>query len=142
VVQQDDVKVHKGGNFTNMKSHSFGSDCVDIKSNPKPEPSACIDTKLTLTTDDFPVETSVSLTDTIYGSVYWTDTDIDEVGATYEWTKCIDPEGCHLLTIGDSYGDGLEGEGFTLIYGGEEVVSDRSFGFSFEHYLGNGCQNK
>ena len=73
------------------------------------------------------------------GKVFWADTVIDEVGATYEWSQCIDLEGCHLLIIGNLVGDGLSGNGFNLTYDGELVASGGFSGTSFEYNLRNGC---
>ena len=134
-----DVINLSGGNFTDSESVSFGGDCVAPSTDPKPDPPSCVDVTLSLIADSFPSETSVNLTDMATGEVFWADTVIDEAGATYEWSQCIDPEGCHLLIIGDSYGDGLSGDGFDLTYDGEVVASGGFSGTSFEYNLGNGC---
>jgi len=141
VTQQESVVplTLSGGNYTNSESVSFGGDCVALNTDPKPEPPACVNVSLTLATDSFPSETSVSLTDASTGEIFWADTAIDEAYTTYEWSKCIDPEGCHILVIGDSYGDGLSGDGFNLTYAGELVASGGFSGASFEYDLGNAC---
>lgn len=104
VKPNEDEQVLEGGEFAYLESLSFGGDCVALKTDPKPEPSACVDVNLTLTTDDYPDEISVNLSDLTYGDVFWADTVIDQVGTLYEWNQCIDPQGCHRLNILDSYG--------------------------------------
>ena len=136
--ESDGDLFQSGGNFTDSESASFGGDCHDPNTDPKREPPACVDATLTLKTDSYPLETSVNLTDVSTGEIFWADT-VFESNTLYEWSKCIDPEGCHRLVVGDSYGDGLFGDGLNLTYDGELLYSGGFSGKSFERDLGDGC---
>ena len=62
---------------------------------------------ITVTTDDFPEETSWFLMDQFGGG--WTNIPLtsNDANATITWTLCVPDSGCHTFTMLDSYGDGI-----------------------------------
>lgn len=99
---------------------------------------------LTLTTDDWPNETSWEFRDSsgsvLYESPIYTDGDDDFQVFTYNFT--IDANTCYLFEISDSYGDGIccfSGDGsYTLnTIEGDTIVSGGEIGFGETTYMTN-----
>jgi hypothetical protein len=132
--------VLSGGAFNASESVSFGGECRS-GSYPKVEAPPCVDIVLTLTTDDFPYETNVTLVDLRTGDVYWDDFVFDMERKKYELTQCVDPSGCYEVSINDSFGDGISGAGFTLTYDDDVVGTGSGFGFSASFDVGDGCDS-
>jgi len=56
---------------------------------------------------------------------------------TYEVKECIDPTVCSAYNIRDAFGDGINGEGVEIKYGGQLVYSGGDFGSGGVKYLGS-----
>jgi hypothetical protein len=92
---------------------------------------------MVLRTDGFGSETSYSLTATD-GSSIWSASSLEN-NREYTESVCVDPSGCYQFTIGDTYGDGITGDGLTLTYGGEIDYQGGNFGPGGYRDLGDGC---
>ena len=97
-------------NFTYLESFSFGDEVVPIATDPKPDLPPPVLT-LTLQMDSYPWEISVSLTDVNSGAVFWSDLEFQAQQLHIESLE-LNPTGCYLFEIFDSYGDGLCCGGF------------------------------
>ena len=122
----DGTSFKSGGSFGNSESTVF---CVENTT------SSCSDVDLTLNFDNYPEETSWTITNSsgstvASGGAYGSQPD----GSTINITECLDA-GCYTFTITDSYGDGiccsygngsylLESNGTTLASGGSFTSSD------------------
>jgi hypothetical protein len=99
----------------------------------------CVDLNLSLTTDDSPYDTSVSLYDVVAGMTYWYDTTIDQPIQQYSWSKCIDPLRCYEVQVYSySETDGLLTDvNAMLTYDGN--VAPANFTITPFYYVGDGC---
>ena len=71
----------------------------------------CEDVTLTITTNCWPQELGWSIVDDSGEEFFGVTADTydeDDEGAVYVWEGCV-PHGCHVLTLSDSYGDGMFG---------------------------------
>ncbi|MBT6014004.1 MAG: hypothetical protein HOG85_04210, partial [Flavobacteriales bacterium] len=97
---------------------------------------ACTDSiTISITTDNYPEETSWALTSQSNGIIASINPgDLDSNQTTYNWNVCINANECYDFTIYDSYGDGLSapfGVGsYSLTYEGAVVASGGTFGSS------------
>jgi len=102
---------------------------------PTPEPTPCIleDVTVEITTDNYPAETSWTLTNTCTGSEVESGSGYASAGTTYSDDFCI-PDAGYEFTISDTYGDGIccsYGSGkYEVTYKGDIVASGGSFGSS------------
>ncbi len=98
---------------------------------------SCTIVTVDLRTDDWPEETMLTMegeTGTIL--------DLRNLSANsdYSFSECVRDDGCTVLDMTDTYGDGLLGDGLlTITYSSEVVFTDSEFGFGFYVHLGNGC---
>ena len=69
---------------------------------------------MTLNTDFFGNESSWAVTDST-GATLWTGDDYGFGANAYVSSACMDPPGCHTLTVADSGGDGLALGGSLLL---------------------------
>ena len=102
---------------------------------------------VTITTDDFPLETSWQLVDQNGGGFFISPGDLTIPNYTYTWPICVPDTNCYQFTISDTYGDGLCGscwggtDGYyNVTYGGTTVASSTvaNFGSSETTFnLGN-----
>lgn len=102
------------GNFTRMES--FGLCGSELK--------------VDVHTDDFGFETAYRLIDARKRMVLWQAAGV-ESNAEYSDSECIDPDGCYLFEIRDSFGDGItgEGNGITLQYRNRVMYRGGDFGY-------------
>merc|ERR1712232_153630 len=102
---------------------------------PTPAPTPCIHEGVTveITTDNYPSETSWTLTNTCTDTVEGEGSNYPSAGTTYTEDVCA-PDAEYAFTISDSYGDGIccsYGSGkYEVIYKGAIVASGGSFGAS------------
>ena len=120
------------------------SPITDPPATTLPPGSSCVYASLVFRTDNYPWETYIKLSDLFRGTVLWYG------GATTANTDytlpstCLDPNGCYLFEISDTFGDGLccqNGEGFfEFSLDNVPVALGGSFGLYESYYIGNGCQ--
>ena len=88
------------------------------------------DVTMTVLTDNYPGETTWTVTDA-GGETVWSGGPYATSGTSYSETACL-PYGCYTLTVNDSYGDGIccaYGQGsFELTSGGNVLASGGEFG--------------
>ena len=88
------------------------------------------DVTMTVLTDNYPGETTWTVTDA-GGVTVWSGGPYDAAGTSYAETTCL-PYGCYTFTINDSYGDGIccgFGQGsYSLTSGGSVLASGGEFG--------------
>jgi hypothetical protein len=105
-----------------------GPDCPSCPVDP-----TCTDVTISITLDNYPEETSWTITDgsgtVASGGTYGSQPD----GSTVTVTVCLE-DGCYDFTINDAYGDGIccsYGNGsYSVTTGGSTVASGGSFGAS------------
>lgn len=108
-----------------------------IATLPPTEPGSCTVVTVNLRTDDWPEETML----TIEGET-GTILDLQNLIANseYSFVDCVRDDGCSILDMTDTFGDGLLGDGFlTVTYNSEVVYADSDLGFGFYMNIGNGC---
>ncbi|MBC8266538.1 MAG: T9SS type A sorting domain-containing protein [Flavobacteriales bacterium] len=92
--------------------------------------------EISITTDDYPSETSWQLIDQNGGGWYINPGDLTLTNTTYMWTICVPTANCYSFIISDTYGDGIccsWGSGsYTVYYGGTSVASGGSFTYDEE----------
>lgn len=105
---------------------------------------ACTVIELTLTTDEFPHETSFSLTstETDDATPVWNVMMLQPKSIS-NYTSNICPTKCYRFLIEDTFGDGIcceyhRGE-YSLYYDGELVSLGGDFMYSSVAYVGDGC---
>ncbi len=88
------------------------------------------DVTMTVLTDNYPGETTWTVTDA-GGATVWSGGPYAASGTSYAETTCL-PYGCYTLTVNDSYGDGIccaFGQGsYNLTSGGSVLASGGEFG--------------
>ena len=86
---------------------------------------------ISITTDNWPGETSWQLVDQNGGGWYINPGDLTQSNTTYTWSICVPDTNCYTFTIFDSYGDGIccdFGNGSYFVnYGGSQIASGGSF---------------
>jgi len=87
--------------------------------------SSCVELVITLRTDRYASDTSHWLQSGNEYLFYQNDFDSFE---TYRQTACVDPLVCTTYNIRDSFGDGINGEGTEIKYGGIVEYSGGDFG--------------
>ena len=107
----------------------------------------CEDVVLTITTDCWPQEVGWAIVDDSgeeFAGVTAGTYDEDDDGAEYVWEGCV-PHGCHVLTLTDTYGDGmfgsqwpgcdLDGNYILATAAGDVIVAmgDPDFGDGIDH---------
>jgi hypothetical protein len=92
---------------------------------------------MTLRTDGFGYETSYALR-IPNSSLLWSEFSL-ESNREYTESTCVDPSSCYRFQIGDSYGNGINGDGLTLSYAGEIVYQGGDFGLGGYRDIGEGC---
>jgi len=104
---------------TTRNMHCFEDDVICTS-------GACTEVCLILQTDDYPNESSFTLTNIITNSVAWS-YNIFSSNTNYEYGASVCSSSCYLFQISDISGDGLWSDGFQLFYGQalmlEEVTS-------------------
>ena len=109
--------------------------------------SSGADVTWTIVTDNYPGETTWSVTDDA-GSTVWSGGPYGATGTTYTETVCL-PYGCYTLTVNDSYGDGIccaygtgsfeLSSGGTVLASGGEFASTTSSNFCLDAPSVPGC---
>uniref|UniRef100_A0A7S4AFT3 subtilisin n=1 Tax=Pseudo-nitzschia australis TaxID=44445 RepID=A0A7S4AFT3_9STRA len=96
--------------------------------------SGCVELVITLHTDRYAKDISHWLQVGTVFLFYMNDLDSFQ---TYEVKECIDPTVCSAYNIRDAFGDGINGEGVEIKYGGQLVYSGGDFGSGGVKYLGS-----
>lgn len=110
---------------------------------PVSPPPPCVDATVTILTDNFPTETSWTLTDLTSGMVIdgVTSGTYTSSGTTFVTTNCVDPTHCYEFRIADTFGDGIccsFGLGsYEVTFDGAVVASGGAFGSSESTQFGN-----
>ena len=100
----------------------------------------CDDVEVSVTTDDYPEETSWSLTNKSSGEVVATSGSFTKSSFTYKTDLCLDLSDCYTFKIVDSYGDGLTSPNgdFSLTVAGTVLLQDNDEKWSMlETQFGN-----
>ncbi len=88
-------------------------------------------------TDDWPEETVIVLND---ASGIIQDYSNLDANSDYSFSENIPDDGCIVLDVTDTYGDGLLDGGFLKVtYGSAVMYDDWDFGYGFYMHFGNGC---
>ena len=101
-------------------------------------PPACLSNEeevvITITTDNYPTETSWQLVDQNGGGFYINAGDLTIPNNTYTWTFCVPDTNCYQFTISDVFGDGIccnWGNGsYNVTYASTTVANGGNFGSS------------
>jgi trypsin len=104
-----------------------------------PTSSSCSGTMLTvrLRTDNWPRENSLVLSSD--QRVYWNYRSF-QANKSYVYSQCLPTNGCTVLDVTDTLGDGLLGSGnLKITWNSQVVYDDWDLGFGFYMDLGNGC---
>jgi len=92
--------------------------------------------EISITTDNYPTETSWQLLDQNGGGWYINPGDLTLTNTTYMWTICVPTANCYSFIISDTYGDGIccnWGSGsYSVYYGGNNVASGGTFTYDEE----------
>ena len=82
---------------------------------------------ISITTDNFPTETSWQLVDQNGTGWYVNPGDLTQSNTTYTWSICVPDTNCYTFSINDTYGDGIccsWGSGSYFVnYGGSQIAS-------------------
>ena len=100
-VTYDGSIVASGGSFGGSEATSNIGNCT----SPSPCPVNQTEVVITISTDDYPTETSWFLVDQYGGG--WTNLPLTSPNTTYTWNICVPDTHCYSFTMLDSYGDGL-----------------------------------
>ena len=128
VVSQDGSPVVSGGSFASSQSTSGIGGCLL-------PPVSCsaneVEVFISITTDDYPLETSWQLVDQNGSGWFIAAGDLTQQNTTYTWSICVPDTNCYTYSIFDSWGDGIccfWGSGSYFInYNGSQVASGSSF---------------
>jgi len=99
----------------------------------------CIVFQMDITTDDFPEETTWSVTKGCSDEVIFAGGSYTDANTEYTESVCL-PPAQYTFTISDSYGDGILGNGkYSLSFGGE-IISESEGQFDYEEsfFFGSG----
>jgi len=100
-------------------------------------PDGCTTLKVIFHTDDWPEENSIVLENA--QRTIWNHNTFAP-NKRYVYDRCLPTNGCTVLDVADSAGDGLWGKGNIRVKWGSEVLYDKSnIGNGFYLNLGNGC---
>ena len=128
-----------------MTGHQFYVDDVCYTYTPS-STSSCPPNEteiiISITTDDYPSETSWQLVDQNGGGWSISPGDLTNPNTTYTYSYCVPDANCYTFTIFDSFGDGIcctWGNGsYYVSYGGTTVASGGSFaGSDITSNIGN-----
>eukprot|EP00934_Nitzschia_sp_Nitz4_P002690 Nitzschia sp. Nitz4//scaffold282_size24342//8944//11622//NITZ4_008354-RA/size24342-augustus-gene-0.14-mRNA-1//1//CDS//3329545626//2680//frame0 len=112
------------------------------QANPTPAPQsggACTTIELSMQTDRWPGEISVSLGNS--AQTFW-DEDQFSASTAYTFDACLPDSGCYTLEVGDTYGDGIVDNGYMRItWDGTQVYNNADYGTGFSLDFGGGCSN-
>lgn len=111
---------------------------LDKDGVPSP-PSAgneCVETELSIETDQRGSDTAYRLLNDQDGSIIWIGYNLAN-NRRYDETACLDPTGCYRFDVVDRSGDGIQGEGINLTYDGTLEFSGGNFGQGGYVFLGN-----
>ncbi len=98
----------------------------------------CTELIVELRTDDWPEENIVTLTNR-RGVLLW-NYQTFEPNTEYIFTRCLPNHGCSTFDVTDTYGDGLDGEGWIKVTLGSEIVyEDSELGHGFNILFGTRC---
>ncbi len=130
-VLADGVTVASGGSFTFSEATSNIGGCLS-------PPTSClaneIEIFISITTDNYPSETSWDLVDQNGAGWYILAGDLTQANTTYTWSICVPDTNCYSFTVYDSFGDGLccsWGSGsYYANYNGVQVASGAAFASS------------
>jgi len=91
-------------------------------------------------TDDFPKENSIVLTGS-GGRKLWNHRKF-KANRSYRWSRCNTNNSCTVLDVTDTYGDGLDDDGYIKVTYGSAILYDGSdIGYGFYIDLGDLCYN-
>jgi hypothetical protein len=91
-----------------------------------------------LRTDAWPGENFIELYNG-RGNTIW-DYSFSAKNTNFRYSKCIPNDGCTILDVTDTMGDGLLGNGrLTVTYGSKVMYDDWDLGYGFYLNLGNRC---
>jgi trypsin len=102
-------------------------------------PASCSGTLLTVRfrTDSWPRENSLVLSSS--QQVYWNYRSF-KANTAYTFSQCLPTNGCTVLDVTDTLGDGLLGNGnLRVTWNSQVVYDDWDLGYGFYVDLGNGC---
>ena len=127
------VALADGAHVANASVQLTGASDEDLSNNDYTtsfETTSGGDVTMTVVTDNYPGETTWTVTDA-GGETVWSGGPYATSGTSYSETTCL-PYGCYTLTVNDSYGDGIccaYGQGsFELTSGGNVLASGGEFG--------------
>jgi len=131
--------VSSGGSFAGSDITSNIGNCSSTSTCAANESEVFI----SITTDDYPLETSWQLVDQNGAGWFINPGDLTSANTTYTWSICVPDTNCYDFTIFDSYGDGLcctWGNGsYYVTLDGSTIVSGGSFGYSENTYSIGNC---
>tara|TARA_B100000674_G_scaffold145362_1_gene114842 strand:+ start:9271 stop:14052 length:4782 start_codon:yes stop_codon:yes gene_type:complete len=124
----DGITVATGGSFQSSETTYNIGGC-------QLPPSSCAANEqeffISITTDNYPLETSWQLVDQNGGGWFISPGDLTQSNTTYTWSICVPDTNCYTFTILDTYGDGIccgWGSGSYFVnYGGSQIASGGSF---------------
>ena len=124
----DGNTIVSGGSFQSSEtSHNIGG-CQSPSSSCSANEQEFF---ISITTDNYPTETSWQLVDQNGGGWFINPGDLTQSNTTYTWSICVPDTNCYTFTILDTYGDGIccgWGSGSYFVnYGGSPIVSGGSF---------------
>ena len=136
-VNLDGSTIGSGGSFLSSENISN----IGLCSTPNPCPLNETEIIITVTTDDYPAETSWFLID--QNGSGWTNIPLTQANTTYTWNLCVPDTNCYTFTMLDSYGDGIccnWGNGsYSISYDGLLVGNGASFNDFQEHCSIGSC---
>lgn len=112
-----------------IKTVSLDPDC------PEDQAYASIE----ITTDENPSETSWSVALDTADNIIFEGGDYTEQNFKYTFSNCVLVPSCYIITIYDSGGDGLSGDGGYKIYSNGNVKNEGTFESGFEKTVLIGC---
>ena len=132
-----------------MTNADFGSSEINSNiGNCSSPSSSCFSNEnevvVTVTTDNYPTETSWQLVDQNGFGWYISPGDLLSANTTYTWTLCVPDVNCYTFTMLDTYGDGLCGScwggtdgNYTVSYDGFNVASMNTADFGSSEITSN-----
>jgi len=106
--------------------------CSDDDDDDDDDINECVDFKMVFKTDDWPEDSSFTLTNG--NDVLWKENDFDDSKKKFTFNACVSPRKCTKLEFSDSGGDGLHKPGKVKVYyGGKKVYKGRDFGNGFTY---------
>lgn len=105
-----------------------------VPSSPSDD-NECVETELSIETDQRGSDTAYRLLDIQDGSIIWIGYNLDN-NHRYDERACLDPTGCYRFDVVDRSGDGIQGDGINLTYDGGLEFSGGNFGQGGYVFLG------